>query len=313
MTRRSTDRPARSVAAIDRPSSIVSGVRTTSQSSRTPRAAASTGSRARARSSQATIAPSTCASAANRRARVVLPELASPRNATLALRGRPPGPRIASSVGKPVRTIRSTPWPPGSGGSGCSGRSSGSASSGSASSGSGTVASAPMTRGPVDRSPAIRGAAAPQRAWRDARAADTSGESAAIGPTIERMFYIFNPLRSSRASSIVRDRGLRLPWRASGPRGPEHPLGWTGASARRLRSCQMLRLVALSRLRACPSESDASPGPIHGRILPKCHVSSAYDKNLARPRPRPVDNATHESIRQIRPTTGTHYSEGPRS
>ena len=47
-----------------------------------------------------------------------------------------------------------------------------------ASSGSGAVASAPTTRG----------AAAPQRAWRDARAADTSGESAAMGPTIEQMF-----------------------------------------------------------------------------------------------------------------------------
>ena len=70
---------------------------------------------------------------------------------------------------------------PGSGISSWSGRSLGSASSGSASSGSGTVARAPMTRGVVeDRSPAIRGAAAPQRAWRDARAADTSGESAAI-------------------------------------------------------------------------------------------------------------------------------------
>ena len=46
----------------------------------------------------------------------------------------------------------------------------GAARSGS-SSGSGAVASAPTTRG----------AAAPQRAWRDARAADTSGESAAIG------------------------------------------------------------------------------------------------------------------------------------
>jgi hypothetical protein len=190
MTRRSTDRPASRAAAIDRPSSSVSGVRTTSQSSRTPRATASTGSSARARSSQATIAPSTWASAARRRARVVLPELASPRTATLALRGRPPGPRIASSAGKPVRTIRSTPWLPGSGESAGSGRSpgsgdsAGSASSGSTSSGSGTVARAPMTRGfepgPSRPSRAIRGAAAPQRAWRDARAADTSGESAAI-------------------------------------------------------------------------------------------------------------------------------------
>ena len=101
MTSRSTERPASSAPAIERPSSSVSGVRTTSQSRRTPRATASTGSRARARSSQATIAPSAWASAARRRASVVLPELASPRRATLALRGRPPGPRIASSAGKP--------------------------------------------------------------------------------------------------------------------------------------------------------------------------------------------------------------------
>ena len=161
-TRRSTERAARSAPAIDRPSSSVSGVRTTSQSSRTPRATASTGSRLRARSSQATMAPSTWASAASRRARVVLPELASPRRATLALRGRPPGPRIASRAGKPVRTIRSAPPPPGD--------SRGRIGSG-ASSGRGAVASAPTTRG----------AAAPQRSWRDARAADTSGESVAIG------------------------------------------------------------------------------------------------------------------------------------
>ena len=157
MTSRSTDRPASSAPAIESPSSSVSGVRTTSQSRRTPRATASTGSSARARSSQATIAPSAWASAARRSARVVLPELASPRRATLALRGNPPGPRIASSAGKPVRTIRSTVSVDGRGAS--------------SSDGSGAVASAPTTRG----------AAAPQRASRVARATDTSGESAAIG------------------------------------------------------------------------------------------------------------------------------------
>ena len=98
MTRTSTERAARSIPAIDRPSSSVSGVRTTSQSSRTPRATASTGSRARARSSQATIAPSAWASATSRRARVVAPELGAPRSATPAFRGSPPGPTIASSV-----------------------------------------------------------------------------------------------------------------------------------------------------------------------------------------------------------------------
>ena len=109
MTRTSTERAARSIPAIDRPSSSVSGVRTTSQSSRTPRATASTGSSARARSSQATIAPSAWASATRRRARVVAPELGAPRSATPAFRGSPPGPTIASRSGKPVRTIRSTP------------------------------------------------------------------------------------------------------------------------------------------------------------------------------------------------------------
>ena len=106
-------------------------------------------------SSQATIAPSDWACAASLSASVVFPELASPRSATLALRGRPPGPRIESRSLKPVRTIR---WP-------------GFAAAGTVPwSGSGAVANAPTTRG----------AAAPQRAWRDARAADTSGESVAM-------------------------------------------------------------------------------------------------------------------------------------
>ena len=163
MTRTSTERPARSIPAIERPSSRVSGVRTTSQSRRMPRATASTGSRARARSSQATIAPSAWASAATRRARVVAPDDGAPRRVTLALRGRPPGPMIASRAGKPVRTIRSTPVRGSAAGS-SSGNRSGSA-------GNGTVASAPTTRG----------AAAPHRVWRDARAADTSGERLAMG------------------------------------------------------------------------------------------------------------------------------------
>jgi hypothetical protein len=167
-TRTSTDRAASSIPAIESPSSSVSGVRTTSQSRRTPRAAASTGSSARARSSHATIAPSAWASATSRRASVVAPELGAPQSATLALRGSPPGPTIASRSGKPVRTTRSTPvrGSPGEAGAGASpdGSSGGSA-------GSGAVASAPITRG----------AAAPHRVCRDARAADTSGERLAIG------------------------------------------------------------------------------------------------------------------------------------
>ena len=66
------------------PSSRVAGVMTTSHSSRTPRATASTGSKLRDRSSQATTEPSACASAATRRASVVRPLEPSPRIATLA-------------------------------------------------------------------------------------------------------------------------------------------------------------------------------------------------------------------------------------
>ena len=81
-------------------------------------------------------------------------------------RGSPPGPTIASRAGKPVRTIRSTPVRGSLAGEGASADGS---SGGSA--GSGAVASAPITRG----------AAAPHRVWRDARAAETSGERLAIG------------------------------------------------------------------------------------------------------------------------------------
>ena len=56
-TSRSTERPASSAPPMARPSSRVSGVMTTSHSSRTPRATASTGSKLRDRSSQATIEP----------------------------------------------------------------------------------------------------------------------------------------------------------------------------------------------------------------------------------------------------------------
>ena len=65
---------------------------TTSHSRSMPRATASTGSNERARSSQATTEPWAWASAATRSARVVRPLEPSPRMATLADRGRPPGP-----------------------------------------------------------------------------------------------------------------------------------------------------------------------------------------------------------------------------
>ena len=147
-----------------RPSSSVSGVMTTSHSSRTPRATASTGSKLRPRSTQATMAPVAWASAASRRTRVVRPLEPSPRMATLADRGRPPGPRIASSAANPVRTTRSFGAKTGS--------FAGLAGSGDmAASGAGARASAPSV---------IRGAAAPQRAWRLATAAVTSAGSAVI-------------------------------------------------------------------------------------------------------------------------------------
>ena len=125
---------------------------TTSHSRRTPRATASTGSNVRERSTQATTEPAAWASATVRSASVVRPLDPSPRRATPAFRGRPPGPRIASSSAKPVETTRS------------SGARAGPASPSGAA--AGTSASAPS----VSR----RGAAAPQRASRLARAADTS-------------------------------------------------------------------------------------------------------------------------------------------
>ena len=210
MTRTSTERPARSIPAIERPSSRVSGGRTTSQSRRMPRATASTGSRARARSSQATIAPSAWASAVTRRARVVAPDDGAPRRVTLALRGRPPGPMIASSAGKPVRTIRSTP---------VRGSAAGASSTSGGSAGSGTVASAPTTRG----------AAAPHRVWRDARAADTSGERAIGRPVSNKRSIsstVFRVAVPARAWGDRTEGGAPTPshLQASGDRAIERAL-----------------------------------------------------------------------------------------
>jgi len=182
MSSRSTVRAERSAPARARPSASVSGVRTTSHSSRMPRATASTGSNDRARSSQATMEPAAWASAASRRARVVRPLDASPRRATLAERGRPPGPRMASSAGNPVETI-SRPGMDAGRDAGASRPGLG-ASTDPSSAGSGTVANAPSV------SPNRRGAAAPQRAWRVASAAVTSEVGVVIGPSIiEQMFY----------------------------------------------------------------------------------------------------------------------------
>ncbi len=161
-TSRSTDRPASRLPAIDSPSSRLVGVMTTSHSRRMPRAAASTGSKLRDRSSQATTEPCAWASAATRSASVVRPLEPSPRMATLAEVGRPPGPRMASRAANPVWMIRS----PGSGASAGEGW-----ASDRSSTSAGARASAPRTRG----------AAAPQRAWRPATAASTSPRGVVIG------------------------------------------------------------------------------------------------------------------------------------
>ncbi len=193
-TRRSTARLDSSAPAIARPSSGPAGVRTTSHSGRMPRATASTGSNAAARSSQATMAPPAWASAASRRASVVRPLERSPLSARPIPRGSPPGPRMASSSANPVETTRAgsalgtsagrAVARAGSGAKAGFPSSAGSApSAGSAASaGSGAIASAPTT------SPATRGAAAPQRVRRVARAAVTSGERVIRWVIIEQLF-----------------------------------------------------------------------------------------------------------------------------
>jgi hypothetical protein len=203
-TSRSTVRAARSDPDIASASSRSAGVRTTSHSGLTPRATASTGSNERARSSHATIAPPACASAATRSASVVLPELALPRSATVAERGRPPVPRIASSAANPVETMRpsaSRAGAPRRAGPGTRGPGPGTGwrpgvvSSSGASSGWTARASAPSVsqagavRVPSPSSSPRRGAAPPQRAWSVASAWETSDERAIGRRIIERMFY----------------------------------------------------------------------------------------------------------------------------
>ena len=173
ITRRSTARPASSEPAIARPSSASAGVRTTSHSGLIPRDTASTGSSAAARSSQATMEPAACASAASRSASVVRPLEWSPRSARPIPRGTPPGPRTASSSRNPVERTRSgSAW-------GCESGTS-----------RGTVAKAPTTSpGPPDAVPRTPGAAAPQRDRRVASAAVRSdGAAVIVGVSIEQMF-----------------------------------------------------------------------------------------------------------------------------
>ena len=180
-TSRSTERPASSEPAMPRPSSRVAGVMTTSHSSRTPRATASTGSKLRDRSSQATTEPSAWASAATRRASVVRPLEPSPRIATLAEVGRPPGPRIASSAAKPVWMTR---WP----GSGAiPGRA---GSRGRPPPGSGARASAPSAR---ERPP--RSCRTPASLEARERGVHISTGGRHRTPILEHLFYSAKALR----------------------------------------------------------------------------------------------------------------------
>ncbi len=172
-TSTSTVRAASSEPAMASASSSVGGVRTTSHSGAMPRATASTGSNARARSSQATMAPPAWAAAAVRSASVVLPDDASPRSATVAERGSPPVPRMASSAANPVETTRP------------------SASGVGAGVGIGARASAPSVSSaaePEACGPHRRGAAEPQRACSAARVRETSSEGVIGRRIVEHMF-----------------------------------------------------------------------------------------------------------------------------
>ena len=212
MTSRSTARPASREPAIARPSSGSAGVRTTSHSGLIPRDTASTGSSAAARSSQATMEPAACASAASRSASVVRPLDGPPRMARPIPRGTPPGPRMASSSRNPVEKTRSG-----------SGRASGWSSGAS----SGTVASAPTTvptessRRSASGLPRTPGAAAPQRDRRVASAEVRSGGEAAIARPVSN--------RCSNESSALSPAGGTLPARCG--EGPVLDSGRSGCPA----------------------------------------------------------------------------------
>ena len=174
-TRMSTARAWSSVPAIASAWAGPSGTSTASHSRLTPRATASTGSSARGRSTQAASAPPACASARTRSASVVAPLEPAPASATVPARGRPPAARSASSSGKPVGIARSVAVvigrERGVTGTGLSAR-------------RGAIASAPNT------SVAGRGAAAPQRSRREARAAARSGLRSIGRPRIEHLFDV---------------------------------------------------------------------------------------------------------------------------
>jgi hypothetical protein len=217
-TRRSTARPLSRAPAIDRPSSRPSGVTTTSQSRLTPRATASTGSKLCVRSSQATIEPVAWAWATVRRAIVVLPLDPSPRSPTHVDRGNPLVPRIASSASKPVETTPSAGV--------CRGSGRGSSSS----SGSGTVASAPTTS---PTSPTGRGAAAPQRDWRVARAAVTSGDRVAMREALSNICSMsVKPNRDPRRHSANVESSIVSHKRNNRPPGSRGNSAWAQPSTK---------------------------------------------------------------------------------
>ena len=89
-TSRSTERPDSRLAARLKPSSRSAGRTISSQRRSTPRPTASTGSKTRARSSQAAMAPCSWALATQRSASVVLPLDGPPRKAAPTSRGQPP-------------------------------------------------------------------------------------------------------------------------------------------------------------------------------------------------------------------------------
>jgi len=187
-TSTSTVRVDSNDAASDSASSRSAGVSTTSHSGTTPRASASTVSKARARSSQATIAPVACARATERNATVVLPDDAPPRSATALARGNPPVPSRASNAANPVGTTRPSASEIRSSGPGARNGTTGvagpSLSSGSGSRSDTARASVPSTIS----SPPRRGAAEPQRDWSRESVSETSDERVIGRLIIEHLF-----------------------------------------------------------------------------------------------------------------------------
>ena len=193
-TRTSTARDWSSVPAIASAWAKSSGTRTASHSRLTPRATASTGSRLRGRSIQAASEPTLCAPARVRSASVVTPLEPVPSRATVPVFGSPPSASSASSSANPVGMAAPGPEFGRRNGlaagrfcassAGCGrGRIPGQPSSGRpARSGRAARASDPNTSVPG------RGAAAPHRSRRLARAREGSGRCSIGRITIEHLF-----------------------------------------------------------------------------------------------------------------------------